>query len=90
MIRLSEEELKELDVFAALMFSDNQLAEILEVSSAALKAEMMIEDSPVRRVISTARYRVEASLRKAQIEMALRGSTPAGAACNELLMKMRS
>lgn len=89
-MNLSEEELKELAAFAELMFSDYQLAEIFEVPAARFKAEMMMESSAVRRTVNAARYKVEASLRKAQIEMALRGSTPAGTACNELLTKMRS
>lgn len=90
MIELSEEELKELGLFAELLFSDKELAEIMQVPPAKLKAEMMIENSVVKRTILASRYKVEASLRKALIEMAQRGSSPAATACSELLMKMRS
>lgn len=89
-VELTDEELQELGTFAGLMFSDKELAEIMEIPAARLKAELMVDDSPVRKTITAARYRVEASLRKAQIEMALRGSQPAANTCNDLLTKMRS
>lgn len=90
MIKLDENQLAELSEFATLMFSDAELAEILEVTTAELKAEMKITESPVRRTILAARYKVEASIRKAQIDMALRGSTPALAACLDLIKKMKT
>lgn len=88
-IELTAEELKELEAFTELLYTDEELAAILEVPVARLKAEFKKEHSQVARTITAARFRVESSLRKANIQMALRGSTPAMAQANELLKRLK-
>jgi hypothetical protein len=88
-MKLSEEELKDLEAFAGFIFSDKELAEILDVSETQLAAEMKKPDSKIRKTIVASRYKVEASLRKVQIDLALRGSTPAMAICNDYLKKIK-
>lgn len=89
-LNLSEDELKELRTFAELLYTDKDLAEILEVREAQLQAEMMHMDGEVSRVIRSARYLQESKLRKANIQMALNGSTPAMTQALELLIKIKS
>lgn len=89
-MKLNEEELKELNEFAELLYTDEELAQILEVRPTQLKAEMMTPESEVARTIHAARFRKKSQLRKANIQMAINGSTPAMTQVNELLKKLES
>jgi hypothetical protein len=89
-MKLTKNELKELNEFAELLYTDSELAEILEVKPVELKAELMREGSDIARVITAARYRKRSQLRKAIIKMAINGSTPAMNQVNELLKKLEN
>ena len=89
-MKLTEEELKELNEFAELLYTDEELAQIFEVRPVELKAEMMKEDSIIARTIHAARFRKKSQLRKANIQMAINGSTPAMNQVNDLLKKLES
>lgn len=84
----TDKELDELEGFAELLFSNDQLAQICETKTSTIIAEISLETPAGRRIIK-GRLKTEASLRDAQIKMALNGSQPAANECFQLLKQMK-
>ena len=86
---MTDQEVESVKYFAGLLYTDAELADILEVEPAEVKALMRDVGNPLRRVIITERYKVESAIRESQINMAKHGSTPAMDACNQLIRKIK-
>ncbi len=76
-MNLNSEQLTELEEFASLLMSPEEIATILEIDRAELKKEIKSESGPVYTAFIKGKLKTEAALRKATIKFAQQGSTPA-------------
>lgn len=76
-MQLSDEQLKELEEFAGLLMSPEEIAIILEIEPAHLKKEIKSASGPVYTAFIRGKLKTEALLRKTTIQFAKQGSTPA-------------
>jgi len=74
---LTEDEQTNLSHFAELLFSDEQLAALLEMHPKEFRIEMMKKGSAIYKTVTASRIKSEASVREGVLAMAQRGSTPA-------------
>lgn len=86
---LSEEEIQNLEHFASQLFSDDQLAILLEIPEDEFRLAMKTKQKPVFNTVAAARLKTESSIRESIIEMAKRGSTPAQNMAEEMLKQLR-
>lgn len=86
---MTEEEAENLSEFAKLLFSDEQLATLIQMDQSKFKLQMRIPDSEIYKIVTVARLETEALIRKGIIEMAARCSTPAQAMATDLVAQMK-
>jgi hypothetical protein len=76
-MKLSEDQLKELESFAYRTLSIDDIAVILDVSEKELKRAIDTDQSPERRAYKAGQLRLQAELRKSEIDLAIRGHADA-------------
>ena len=89
MREFTDEEYVEIEYFASLLYTDEQLSRILEIPHDELRMEMMLHKGKLYRSITRGRFKTESAHREAAIKMSQRASTPAHNQVEELLRKMR-
>lgn len=89
MRELNEEEKESLAHFAGLLFSDDTLADIMEIDRDELREQMLLRRGELYEIITRARLSTEADIRASILDMARRGSTPAQNSAEDLLRELR-
>ena len=77
MIDQNESLITEVETYASLMFSKEEIAVILEVDPVELAVLLQDQDNPVFRAFQRGRLKREAEIRKGIFELAQNGSSPA-------------
>ena len=77
MIEQNESFITEVETYASLMFSKDEIAVILEVDPAELAVLLQDQDNPVFRSFQRGRLKREAEVRKGIFDLAQNGSSPA-------------
>lgn len=77
MITLTTEQIRDLETYASLYLSLDDIAAIFECTKPELKAALSNADSPARRAYNKGRALTEVKLRESIVKNALRGSVPA-------------
>ena len=77
MIEQNESFITEVETYASLMFSKEEIAVILEVDSVQLVDLLEDQDNPVFRAFQRGRLKREAEVRKGIFDLAQNGSSPA-------------
>ena len=77
MIDQNESFITEVETYASLMFSKEEIAVILEVDSVQLVDLLEDQDNPVFRAFQRGRLKREAEVRKGIFDLAQNGSSPA-------------
>lgn len=85
---MSEDDLKEAERFAALLFDNEELAIILETTPEAIRVAID-QKSPLGIAIIKGRLTCEAELRQSILDLAKRGSSPAQAMGVDFLNRIR-
>jgi len=76
-MEMTEAFILELENYASLMFTREEIAIILEVDPAELKVVLKDSDNPASRAFQRGRLKREAEVRKGIFDLALNGSSPA-------------
>ena len=84
MIKLDEQFLTDLETYASLMFSKQEIAVILEVDPADL-LRVLIEENSAAIAFQRGRLKKEAEIRKGIFDLAQNGSSPAQAFAMKLI-----
>jgi len=79
LIPLNESFITEVETYASLMFSKNEIAVILEVDPAELGALLRDQQNPAFKAFQRGRLKREAEIRKGIFDLAQNGSSPAQA-----------
>ena len=77
MIEQNESFITEVETYASLMFSKEEIAVILEVDPVQLYTFLEEQDNPVFRAFQRGRLKREAEVRKGIFDLAQNGSSPA-------------
>ena len=77
MIDQNDSFITEVETYASLMFSKEEIAVILEVDPAELAVLLQDQDNPVFRAFQRGRLKREAEVRKGIFDLAQNGSSPA-------------
>ena len=77
MIDQNESFISEVETYASLMFSKEEIAVILEADPAELAVLLQDQDNPVFRAFQRGRLKREAEIRKGIFDLAQNGSSPA-------------
>ena len=77
MIEQNESFITEVETYASLMFSKEEIAMILEVDPVQLVDLLEDQDNPVFRAFQRGRLKREAEVRKGIFDLAQNGSSPA-------------
>ena len=77
MIDQNESFITEVETYASLMFSKEEIAVILEIDPAELAILLQDQDNPVFRAFQRGRLKREAEVRKGIFDLAQNGSSPA-------------
>ena len=77
MIDQNESFITEVETYASLMFSKEEIAVILEVDPVQLVDLLEYQDNPVFRAFQRGRLKREAEVRKGIFDLAQNGSSPA-------------
>ena len=77
MIDQNDSFITEVEIYASLMFSKEEIAVILEVDPAELAVLLQDQDNPVFRAFQRGRLKREAEVRKGIFDLAQNGSSPA-------------
>ena len=77
MIEQNESFITEVETYASLMFSKEEIAVILEVDTVQLVDLLEDQDNPVFRAFQRGRLKREAEVRKGIFDLAQNGSSPA-------------
>ena len=77
MIDQNDSFITEVETYASLMFSKEEIAVILEVDPAELAVLVQDQDNPVFRAFRRGRLKREAEVRKGIFDLAQNGSSPA-------------
>lgn len=77
MIDLNESFITEVETYASLMFTKEEIAVILEVDPAELKTILEDQDNPIFKAFQRGRLKREAEVRKGIFDLAQNGSSPA-------------
>ena len=77
MIEQNESFITEVETYASLMFSKEEIAVILEVDPVKLVDLLEDQDNPVFRAFQRGRLKREAEVRKGIFDLAQNGSSPA-------------
>lgn len=75
----NESFISDIETYASLMFTKEEIAVILEVDPAELKALLQERESPAFKAFQLGRLKREAELRKGIFDLAQNGSSPAQA-----------
>ncbi len=79
MIDQNESFITEVETYASLMFTKEEIAVILEVDPLELKVLLKDQDNPVFKAFQRGRLKREAEVRKGIFDLAQNGSSPAQA-----------
>ena len=79
MIDQNESFITEVETYASLMFTKEEIAVILEVDPSELKVLLKDRDNPVCKAFQRGRLKREAEVRKGIFDLAQNGSSPAQA-----------
>ena len=79
MIPLNESFITEVETYASLMFTKEEIAVILEVDPSELKTLLKDQGNPVFKAFQRGRLKREAEVRKGIFDLAQNGSSPAQA-----------
>ena len=79
MIDQNESFITEVETYASLMFTKEEIAVILEVGPSELKVLLKDQDNPVFKAFQRGRLKREAEVRKGIFDLAQNGSSPAQA-----------
>ena len=79
MIDQNESFITEVETYASLMFTKEEIAVILEVDPSELKILLKDQDNPVFKAFQRGRLKREAEVRKGIFDLAHNGSSPAQA-----------
>ena len=79
MIEQNESFITEVETYASLMFTKEEIAVILEVDPAELKVLFQERESPAFKAFQRGRLKREAEVRKGIFDLAQNGSSPAQA-----------
>jgi len=77
LIEQNDSFITEVETYASLMFSKEEIAVILEVDPAELAVLLQDQDNPVFRAFQRGRLKREAEVRKGIFDLAQNGSSPA-------------
>ena len=77
MIDQNDSFITEVEIYASLMFSKEEIAVILEVDPVELAVLLQDQDNPVFRAFRRGRLKREAEIRKGIFDLAQNGSSPA-------------
>jgi len=77
LIDQNESFITEVETYASLMFTKEEIAVILEVDPGELNTLLQDQDNPAVRAFQRGRLKREAELRKGIFELAQNGSSPA-------------
>ena len=77
MIEQNESFITEVETYASLMFSKEEIAVILEIDPAELAVLLQDQDNPVLGAFQRGRLKREAEVRKGIFDLAQNGSSPA-------------
>ncbi len=77
MIDQNESFITEVETYASLMFTKEEIAVILEVDPSELKVLLKDQDNPVFKAFQRGRLKREAEVRKGIFDLAQNGSSPA-------------
>ena len=77
MIDQNDSFITEVETYASLMFSKEEIAVILEVDPAELAVLLQDQENPVFRAFQRGRLKREAEVRKGIFDLAQNGSSPA-------------
>jgi hypothetical protein len=77
LIDLNESFITEVETYASLMFTKEEIAVILEVDPAELSLLLQEQDNPVFKAFQKGRLKREAEVRKGIFDLAQNGSSPA-------------
>lgn len=87
---MSPELLQDAEKFAKLLFTDEQLAVLLQITVQEFRMQMSSLDSPLRTAVMRGRLTTEAEVRASIISAAKRGSSPAQAMAVQYLQRVSS
>ena len=79
MIDQNESFITEVETYASLMFTKEEIAVILEVDPSEFKVLLKDQDNPVFKAFQRGRLKREAEVRKGIFDLAQNGSSPAQA-----------
>jgi hypothetical protein len=77
LIDLNESFITEMETYASLMFTKEEIAVILEVDPAELNLLLQEQENPVFKAFQKGRLKREAEVRKGIFDLAQNGSSPA-------------
>ncbi len=86
---MTDQEREDLEYFASLLFSDGELAKIMEMDPDEFRLIMKMESGEIYKTVTKARFQSECRIRQGIINMAERNSTPAQTMAIELMKRMR-
>ena len=87
---MSAPDLVAAEKFAKLLFTDEQIAVLLEMSTQQFRVEMSMGESPLKQAVMRGRLTTEAEVRAAIINAAKRGSSPAQAMAVQYINRVQS
>ena len=87
---INDDTLKDAADFAGMLYTDEQLADVLHLDIAVVRIAISDLNNPLGNVIRNARLKTIAEINRAQIDLALRGSSTAQDAVRSLIRKVRS
>ncbi len=88
-MNLNEEQLKEIEEYAGLMFTIKEIAIIMNLSCSDLKKEVQNENGNVYLSFKKGRLLIEAKIRKSIFDLAEDGSSPAHSLSLDLIKKAK-
>ena len=86
----SNVDLVQAEYFAGLLYTDEELARILELDKDELRFELAAGTTPLARAIARGRFLRQSRLRQAELTMAEAGSSPALASARAMADRMRN
>lgn len=85
---MDEKQLEEAGYFAALLLSDQELDDLLELPSGSVSRAVLNRDSTLGRAVRAGRLRTKCELHESILTTARRHSTPAQQMAADLLRKL--
>lgn len=86
---MTDQDIIDAEKFAKLLFTDEQLATLLNMTPQEFRVHMSIPDGIMRKAVLRGRLTTEAELRTAIINAAKRGSSPAQAMAVQYLNRVQ-